>query len=117
VTDNWDESTRERARSLYNAGRTWLTYAASGCAGGNYTLGLLKLMPNADRLVAKSWVKTEKPVFAVRPLLGLSASNHPQLRLSLLSLSSYRLLTECTLPDTTYVLCFPVGFLSLPIFF
>jgi hypothetical protein len=57
----------------------------------------------------ESWVKLEKPVFAVRPLLGLSASNHRQLRLSLLSLSSYGPLTECTLPDTTYVLCFPVG--------
>jgi hypothetical protein len=117
VTDDWDESTRERACSLYNAGRTWLTYAASDCTGENYAFGLLKLMPNADPLVAESWVKTEKPVFAVRPLLGLSASNHPQLRLSLLSLSSYRPLTECTLPDTTYVLCFPVESFSLLILF
>jgi hypothetical protein len=117
VTDDWDESTRQQTRSLYNASRTWLTYAASGCAGGNHTLGLLKMMPNADPLVAESWVKTEKPVFAVRPLLRLSASNHRQLRLSLLSLSSYRPLTECTLPDTTYVLCFPVESLSLQILF
>jgi hypothetical protein len=114
VTD-WDKSTRQQARLLYNSGRKGLTYAASGCAGGNYTLGLLTLMPNADPLVAESWVKTEKPVFAVRPLLRLSASNHPQLRLSLLSLSSYGPLTKCTLPDTTYILCFPVEFLSLPI--
>jgi hypothetical protein len=74
-------------------------------------------MPNGDPLIDEGWVKTEKPIFAVRPLLRLSASNHPQLKFSLLSLSSYGPLTKCSLPDTTYVLCFPVGSLSLRVLF
>jgi hypothetical protein len=55
----------EGPSALYKNGRTFLTFSASGCAGGSYALGLLELT-GSDPLKASSWTKKSTPVFSVR---------------------------------------------------
>lgn len=46
-----------------SAGKTFLTYSASGCWNDDYSLGLLTLKDGGDPMVAADWTKTPTPVF------------------------------------------------------
>ncbi|KAL1744782.1 glycoside hydrolase family 43 protein [Schizophyllum fasciatum] len=52
----------EGPAGLYNGGRTYIVYSASGCAGTGYKLGLLELT-GSDPLSASSWTKSSEPIF------------------------------------------------------
>lgn len=52
----------EGPAGLYNAGRTFIVYSASGCDGTGYKLGLLELT-GSDPGSASSWTKSSTPVF------------------------------------------------------
>lgn len=61
---------------LQHAGRTFLTYSASGCWTDFYELGLLEQTPGSDPLAADSWVKTNDPVFRGDSAAGVVAPGH-----------------------------------------
>lgn len=59
---------------MYHDGRTFLSYSAAGCAGGEYKLGLLELVAPGDPMSACSWKKHPEPVFSAKG--GVYAPGH-----------------------------------------
>lgn len=68
-------SVNEGPQILVNADKTFLIYSASGCWTDFYALGMLKLT-GRNILKAKSWVKSNQPVFKQSPENGVYAPGH-----------------------------------------
>ena len=65
----------EGPAALQHDGRTFVTYAASSCAGPDYKLGLLELT-GSDPLSAASWTKSPDPVFQRNDEAGVYGPGH-----------------------------------------
>lgn len=50
-----------------SAGKTFLTYSASGCWTDDYSLGMLTLKDGGNPLTATDWTKATQPVFVKQP--------------------------------------------------
>ena len=57
-------------------GRLFLVYSASGCWTDNYCLGMLSLKKGGNPTEAADWVKSDHPVFASAPEIGVYAPGH-----------------------------------------
>ena len=60
----------EGPTALYHAGQTFIVYSASDTASAAYCLGLLTYR-GGNPTKAKSWVKTDHPLFAQNPAAGI----------------------------------------------
>ena len=61
---------------LEHDGRIFLTYSASGCWTNYYELGLLSARADADLLDARSWTKSDQPVFRQDPAAHAYGTGH-----------------------------------------
>lgn len=57
-------------------GRLFLLYSASGCWTDHYSLGMLSLKKGGNPIKASDWVKSNHPVFASAPDIGVYAPGH-----------------------------------------
>ena len=57
-------------------GDLFLSYSASACWSDDYALGLLRLRPGADPMVATNWTKAPRPVLAKSPANDVYAPGH-----------------------------------------
>lgn len=66
----------EGPQFLKHGNKVFIIYSASGCWTDFYALGMLQAPANADLMDAKSWEKSEKPVFKQSPENGVYAPGH-----------------------------------------
>lgn len=57
-------------------GRLFLVYSASGCWTDHYSLGMLSLKIGGQPMKADDWIKSDHPVFASAPKIGVYAPGH-----------------------------------------